>query len=71
MPCLLLLVVIAVLVGLFVVVPRMNELFLVSVRGGEVLVVRGCWRPASTRAWRSGCATPSGCSRWRSCGARP
>ena len=41
MPYLLLLVVIAVLVGLFVVVPRMNELFLVSVRGGQVLVVRG------------------------------
>jgi hypothetical protein len=41
MPYLLLLVVIVVLVGLFVVVPRMNELFLVSVRGGEALVVRG------------------------------
>ena len=41
MPYLLLLVVIAVLVGLFVVVPRLNELFLVSVRGGQLLVVRG------------------------------
>lgn len=41
MPVVLLLVVIVVLVGLFVVVPRMNELFLVSVCGGRVLVVRG------------------------------
>ena len=41
MPVLLLLVVIAVLVGVFVVVPRLNELFLVSVRGGKLLVVRG------------------------------
>ena len=41
MPYLLILVVIVVLIALFVVVPRMNELFLVSVRGGRVLVVRG------------------------------
>mgnify|MGYP001608074382 CR=1 FL=1 len=41
MPYLLLLVVITVALFLLVVVPRLNELFLISIRGGELLVVRG------------------------------
>jgi hypothetical protein len=41
MPYLLMLVLIAVLLFIFVVGPRLNELFLISIRDGELLVVRG------------------------------
>lgn len=41
MPYLMLLLFVALLVTLVVLVPRWNELFLVSVRGGEVLLARG------------------------------